>query len=424
MPEQMITCPKCGTKIELTEGLTETIRNSVRADMEAEAAKGQAELVKQQKAVAVKEKQLAEREQEVGEAVEEQLSKERESLKKEALKKAEKEYGAKAKSLEDELEEKTKKLIDAEKKELELLKQQRELEDAKQAVELTVERKLTEERKKLQEEATKRAEDSQQLKLKQKDDLIEAMKNQMADLQRKAELGSQEAQGEALEGQLQDMLSSVFPFDVFEEIKKGAKGADILQTVRNSVGTVCGTILWESKNTKDYQKSWIPKLKKDQQESGADLAVLMSVALPKDIQDFGFREDDDIWLTNYASVVGLSTALRQGLIKVSRERIVSEHRDNFKDLVYDYVTGQDFARRVRSIVDSYSQMQHDLESEKRSMNRIWSKREKQIAVTLDNVTRMHGELEGLASADSILPGIESLLLESIAPEEEEEAGDE
>ena len=417
MSEQMITCPNCGTDIKLTEALTETIKNSLRGDVEAEAAKGQAELLKKQKAINAKEKLLAEREHAVEDAVDELLLSERETIKKEALKKAEKEYGAKAKSLEEELEAKSKKLAKAEKKELNLLKQQRELEEEKEAIALTVERKIGEERKKLQEEASKRAEESQQLKIKEKDDLIETMKNQMADMQRRAELGSQEAQGEALEGQLYDTLSSVFPFDVLEEIKKGAKGADILQTVRNSSGVACGSILWETKNTKDFQKTWVPKLKKDQQNAGADVAVLMSVVLPKGIKDFAFSEEDDIWLTEYGSAVGLATALRQGLIKVSRERNVAEHRGTFKDLVYDYITGQEFARCVRAIVDAYTQMQQDLDSEKRSMNRIWSKREKQIAITLDNVSRMHGELEGLAGANSALTSIESLMLDNIAPEE-------
>lgn len=416
MPEQMIKCPNCGTDIKLTEALTETIKSSLRGDVEAEAAKGQAELLKKQKAIDAKEKALSEREHSVNEAVEEKLLAERESLKKEALLKAEKEYGAKAKSLEEELEAKSKKLVDAEKKELNLLKLQRELEEAKQSVDLEVERKITEERKKLQEEASKRAEESQQLKIKEKDDLIENMKKQMADMQRRAELGSQEAQGEALEGQLLITLRATFPFDVFEEIKKGARGADILQTVKNSSGTVCGTILWETKNTKDFQKTWVPKLKKDQQNAGADVAVLMSMVLPKGIQDFAFIEEDDIWLTEYGTAVGLCTALRQGLIKVSRERNVAEHRGTYKDLVYDYVTGQEFAQSVRAVVDAYSQMQQDLDSEKRSMNRIWSKREKQITATLDNVTRMYGELEGLAGANNTLTSIESLMLENIAPE--------
>ena len=326
--------------------------------------------------------------------------------------------------MDEELQDNRKKLAQAEKKELGLLKQQRELQEAKQSVELEVQRKLAKESKKLQQDALEKAAQAQELKLQAKEDLIESLKKQIAEMHRRAEVGSQEAQGEALEGKLHDVLTAAFPFDSFEEIKKGARGADILQTVRNAGGRSCGHILWEAKNTQHFQKSWVGKLKKDQQAAQADVAVLMSMALPKGVKDFAYSEDNAIWITGYASAIGLCMALRQTLVQVAREKGLVENRDTFKDVVYNYVTGHDFARRVRAIAGAYTQMQHDLEAEKRAMSRIWKKREKQIAVVLDNVAEMHGEIEALAGPGKALPGVETLMLESITPEDIDELLDE
>jgi hypothetical protein len=489
MADEIIACPKCGTKIQLTEALTEAIRDRLRADVETEAAEKRAELNTKHEAVATKEKQLAEREKAMEEAVEQRLREERDALTKAALVRAEKDYGAKAKSLEEELKEKREKLAQAELKELDLLRQQRELNEAKealalemarklseerellrtegakaaeeanaqktlelenelnekrlklkeaqekelallrqqkiledreQALQLEVERTLAVERKKIQEDAVSKVQEDNARKMRVKDDLIEAMKRQVAEVQRRAEVGSQEAQGEALEGQLSGLLSGAFLFDTFEDVKKGARGADIVHKVRNSAGMICGTILWESKNTKQFQKTWIAKLKQDQQDARADVAVLMSTALPEGIKDFAYLEDEGVWVTNYASVLGVCAALRQILIQVNRERIVAKHRDTLKDLVYDYVTGQEFARRVKAVADSYTQMQSDLEAEKLSMIRIWKKREKQISVVLNSVAEIHGELAGLVGTAGTLPTIAPLFLENIAPEDEGE----
>lgn len=416
MPEQIIVCPECKTEIELTAALTETIRNSLLANVKAEAAKGKMELAKLKKTIFEKEKELSEREQSMDGVVEDRLRAERETLTTEAFLKAKNSFGAKAESLETELKEQSQKLIQAGEKELTLLKQQRKLEEAQQTVELEVERKLADASKRFQKEALEKAATAQELKLREKDDLVQSLRAQMADMQRSAEVGSQEAQGEALEGQLQDALEKAFPIDTFDEIKKGVRGADILQTVRNTGGAICGHILWESKNTKQFQKGWLAKLKEDQQSANADVAVLMSVALPEDIKDFAYSEEDSIWITRYLSAVPLCTALRHGLIQVVRENSISKHRGGYKDLVYDYITGQEFARHVRAIADTYAQMKEDLDSEKRSMNRIWSKREKQIAVVFNNVTGMYGNLEGLTGPDNSLPDIAPIMLDTIAAE--------
>ena len=365
MSEQTIKCPKCGAEIPLTEALKDSIRDSLRSEIEATANK-----------------------------------------------KALEQFSAKERVLQEELEEKRKQLSEANKKELELLKKQQELEQAKENIELEVQRKITEERKRISEEASKKAVEEQQLKMREKDDQLTAMKKQIDELKRKAEVGSQERQGEVLEEELKELLERKFPRDDFEDVLKGNRGADIIQVVNSPSGKVCGKILWESKNTKEFSKAWIEKLKKDQAGAGAEFAILMTVAMPREVRDFDYH--NDVWVTNYKCAIGLCTSLRQSLINAARERIIAEGQEGMKDFVYKYVTGPEFGRRIKRIVDAYVQMKADLETEQRSMLRIWKKREKQIAVIIENAAEMRGEIEGLVGGQKALPEIETLSLDSIA----------
>ncbi len=367
MPDQTIKCPKCGTEIPLTEALKNSIRDTLRSEIEAAANE-----------------------------------------------KAQEEFSAKEKILQEELEEKRKQLTEANNKELELRKQQQKLKEEKEAFELTIQRKLDEERKVIAEKAGEKVAEEQQLKMREKDDLIKSMQVQIENLKRRAETGSQEAQGEALEGALQDMLQQTFPFDRIEEVKKGQRGADILQVVRNNTGKECGKILWESKYTKDFQKGWIEKLKKDQQEAGAEIAVITTTTLPKEIKNFGPFEN--IWITNFASAAGLSAALRMGLINAAREKTLTDNRETLKDIIYKYVTGQEFAMQIRAVAEAFIRMQGDLNKEKRAMERVWKSREKQIETVLSNITGIRGSLEGYIG-QKVLPSMETLSLEAIEADE-------
>lgn len=446
MPDQTIKCPNCGTDIELNQALTSQIEDVIRVKYEAEAKKKEQELKKEKavleqqakeleakeqavdeqvakllkaerKKIAERAKELESKEQTIDEQVADKLKAERKKIAEQAKTKILAEQSEQTKALQEELEEKRKQLSEANKKELELRKQQQKLEEEKEAIELTVQRKLDEERKKIVEEAIKKAAEQQQLKMREKDDLVKSLQTKIGDLQRKIEVGSQEAQGEALEEELQELLERTFPYDKFEEIKKGARGADILQVVHNTTGKECGKILWESKNTKDFQKSWIEKLKKDQQQASADIAVIMSIALPKEIDNFGTYES--IWIADYKSAIGLATALRQGLIEVARQKLITTGQDSIKDVLYQYITGQEFIMRIRAVVEAFQRMNDELGKEKRAMTRIWNSREKQIATVIENVAGIHGSIEGLVGNQKALPEIQTLSLESIAEEEEE-----
>ena len=415
MSDQTIRCPKCGTQIPLTEALTGQIEQSIRLTYEAEAAEKAKELDREKTVLKQEAKELEAKRQAIDEQVSEQLKTERKKIAEAEKAKIVAEQGEQTKALEEELREKTKKLQETQKQELELRKQQRQLEQEAKEIKLTVQRQIDEERKKIEEQASREAAEKGQLKLREKDDQLAAMKRQIDELKRKAEVGSQEAQGEALEGALQDVLQQTFPFDAFEEVKKGARGADIIQRVHNRTGKECGTILWESKNTKDFQKPWIEKLKKDQQDANTSIAVIMSVALPKEINSFGIYEG--VWVSDYESVVGLATALRHGLIEVARQKLVTAGRDSVKDVIYEYVTGHEFAMHIKAVVNAFGLMQGQLDKERRAMEKIWKAREKQISTILDNVTGMYGSTEGMVGNQKALPEIETLSLEAIADED-------
>lgn len=382
-----------------------------KLEIEAQAA----EKIKAERAkLAEQEKALLVQKEDIERQIAEKLKAERKNIAEAERQRILEEQSEALTALNEELAANKQKLSEANKKELDLLKKQTELETAQENLELEVQRKLTEERKKIAEEAGQKATEQQMLKLREKDDQLDSMRRQIEDLRRKAELGSQEAQGEALEGELKEYLERSFPYDRFTEVKKGARGADVVQTVCNNSGSECGIILWESKNTKDFQKGWIAKLKGDQQDAKADIAVLMSMAMPAGVRGFGLYEG--IWVTEYASAVGLATALRQGLIDASRQKSIAAGRDTIKDVIYNYITSQEFALHIRAVVSAYKQMKDDLEAEKRAMTKIWSKRDKQITTVLENVSGMYGSIEGIVGSQKALPGIDVLELDGAGEE--------
>ena len=418
MADQKIKCPECGAEIELNQALTSQIEQSIKAKYETEAAQKEKDYQAKLKEIQQQTKELEAKGLAIDQQVAEQLKTKSKEIAETERKKIIAEQSEQTKALEEELGEKNKKLKEFQKQELELRTQQRKLREEKEAFELEAVRKLDEERKEIAEEAGRKAAEEHMLKDREKDDKIAALTKNIGELKRKAEVGSQEAQGEALEQELQEYLERTFPYDKFEEVKKGARGADILQIVHNQTGKECGKILWESKNTKDFQKSWIEKFKKDQQEAKADIAVIMSVVLPAGIDSFDMYEG--VWVTDYKSLKGLATALRQGLIEVARQKLITTGQDSIKDVLFQYITGQEFIMRIRAVVEAFQRMNDDLGKEKRAMIRIWNSREKQINTVIENVAGLHGSIEGLVGGQKALPEIETLSLDAIAEENEEE----
>jgi len=368
--KETIKCPECGEVIELSEAISHDIEIRLKQQYENK------------------------------------IEKTKKSIEEKAKKEVQESLNIKISDLNEQLEEKTKNLKEAQKQELELRKRQRELVEKEEKLELELSRKIDAERQKIIQKTSKEFEETHRLKDAEKDKQLDDMKRQIDELKRKAEQGSQQMQGEVLELELEESLKEEFPFDVIEPVAKGVKGGDIIQTVKTQSGRICGKILWETKRTKNWSESWIQKLKDDQRDAKADLAILASESLPKGLQHF--RLMSGVWVTDILSAVSLALALRVVLIQVARERVTQVGKKEKMELAYNYLTGQEFRNRVEAIVESFTAMKMDLEAERRAMLKIWAKREKQMERVISNAAGMHGDLQEIAG--SSLPAIKMLEL--------------
>ena len=209
-------------------------------------------------------------------------------------------------------------------------------------------RKLDAEREKLKEEIEKRLNEQHRFKDLEKEKLIEAMKNQIEELKRKAEQGSQQLQGEVLEIELEELLNKNFPYDTIMPVPKGLRGADVIQNVCTPSGQQCGTIIWESKRTKAWSDAWIDKLKEDQREAKSDIAVIVSIALPKDMTGIG--QINGVWVTDFTLAIGLAEALRVTLIEVAKTKTSAEGKSSKMEMLYEYLSGPEFRQQIEGIV--------------------------------------------------------------------------
>ena len=370
-----IKCPKCGAEIEVSEALTHQIEEQVLVSLESKH-KADIENVKKQA------------EEDGG---------------KKALEKFESQLTTLQKEKDDE-RERNKKLtgqID------ELLGEVGKLREKDDDREIEMKRKLMEAEEKIRIDVRKKAEEEHQLKDLEKDNkLTEALK-QIEELKTKMQQGSQQSQGETLELELESKLKAEFPTDVITEVKKGQRGADISQEVIDKLGRSCGIILWESKNAQ-WSDSWIAKLKEDQRQAKTDLAVLVSVNLPKGIESFSYK--DGVWIASWKHFLPLSWALRFNLVSLYHERQSSEGKDDKMKVLYQYLTGPEFKHRVEGIIEAFSNLQEEMEKEKRYFNVKWARQEKEIRKVIDHTHGMYGDLQGVIGKS--LPEIKSLELES------------
>jgi hypothetical protein len=236
-------------------------------------------------------------------------------------------------------------------------------------------------------------------------------------MNRKLHQGSMQTQGEVLELALEELLAQKFPLDEIVPVPKGISGADIIQKVFTSNKQPTGIIAWESKRTKAWTEDWVTKLKDDGAKVKANICVLVSEILPKEIPNFGIY--NGIWVCNFSSIVGLASALRDQLIYSHKIIIANRGKDEKKDILYDYLTSHTFAERVRSSIETFMNMKKSLEIEKNAMNKLWASRETQIMRFEKNISAMFGEIEGIAGSE--LPTVGILELESAALDNTPEA---
>lgn len=293
--------------------------------------------------------------------------------------------------------------------ELDLRKKTRELEEKEKNLELEKERQIDEERKKIREKTEFEMSEKYHLKEKEKDSIIESLKKSLEDAQRKATQGSQQLQGEVLELELEEVLRREFPIDGIEEVSKGKFGADVIQIVKDNLGRECGKIIWESKRTRNFEEGWIEKLKEDCREAKADCAILVSTVLPKDIRVFGQKKG--VYITSFECLVEVASVLRESLITLSNMKALTVGKNERIESLYKYITSSEFAQKIESMMETYIQMQQELEAEKNAIQKIWAKREARIGKLKNNTIQIHGSLSGLI--DSPMPEVKSLSFSSL-----------
>lgn len=410
MADQTIICPNCNYEIKLTEAISAPIVEKLRRQFEADARKQSEDLARRERAIAEGAAELEKAKEDIDARVAEQVKAERGRVAKEEAKRVAETLATEMADLRHQLEEKGKKLDEAQKNELDLRKQRRALEERQRQMQLEIDRKLDEERKRIREAAQEELAEEHRLKEAEKEQQLAAMRKQIDDLKRKAEQGSQQMQGEVLELELETLLATWFPADTIEPVSKGVHGGDVLQHVHDGNGNACGTIIWESKRTKAWSDGWLPKLRDDQREAQAELAALVTVAMPREVTTFALI--DGVWVTGGACIVGLATALRMSLIEAHTVRQAQQGRQGKMEVLYAYLAGPQFRQRVEAIFESFSVLRDDLEQEKRALQRIWAKREKQIDRVLTNTVGLHGDVAGIIGGS--LPEIEAIELRALA----------
>jgi hypothetical protein len=318
--------------------------------------------------------------------------------------------------LEQLLKERDEKLAAAQKAQAELIRKQRELDDAKRELELTIEKRVQADLENARQKARNEAEEELKLRVLEKDQTITAMQRQIEELKRRAEQGSQQLQGEVQELELEGLLSVKFPRDTIRPVPKGEFGGDVLQRVFGPTGQPCGTILWECKRTKNWSDGWLPKLREDQRTAKAEIAVLVSAVLPKEVETFGFL--GDIWIAHPKVALPVALALRQTLIEAAAARQAADGQQTKMEMVYQYLTGPRFRQRIQAIVEAFSSMKDDLDREKKAITRQWAKREEQIDRVMHATVGMYGDLQGIAGRN--LQEIEGLEFQGMLDFQSEE----
>lgn len=390
MPLTTVTCPKCNHQFSIDEALSHQLEEQIKQQLSKQS-----------------EEEITELKKKLNLQAEEWKKEQQEKLQKqvaEEAKKAASQSEQELKLLKEENERKAKQLADAREMELKLRQERNQLEDEKKNIKLELQRQLDEERKKIEESMAQRMLDEHKLKDAEKEKQINDLKTRIEELQMKANLTSQQLQGEVQELELEQTLKVEFPLDDVVPVPKGINGADVIQTVYDQTGRVCGSIIWESKRTKNWDKEWIQKLKDDTRNAKADVAILVTAAMPDDIKTFGNKEG--ILVTNTDSFLGVAKLVRQKIIELCLAKLSSVGQSEKMEILYNYLRGNEFKQRVDAIVEAFSAMKSDLDKEKLIFTKMWAKREKQIQRAVDNMFGMHGDLHGLMGA--ALPEIESI----------------
>jgi len=405
-----ITCPNCKHQFVMEDAFAADIEKEMRGKMETEWRKRMEGLQAEKQQLVQQRQQIEQQKQ----AQEEELNKRllfekekmQESLSDNIRKNLSADFENQLRMLQQTNQEQEEKLREARRQELDFLRKEQELRNKEEALEISTQRKILEARNQLTEvirkeesERSQLRESEFQLRMREMEKQLEDQRKLAEEMKRRAEQGSMQLQGEVQELVLEEMLRAAFPFDEVLEVGKGVRGADCIQTIRNQFGQDCGKIIYESKRTKDFSKEWVEKLKADMRSQGADVAILVTQTMPKDMDRFGDR--DGIWICTFTEVKALAMVLRDGVMKVAGALKSQENKGDKMHMLYNYLTSSEFAEQWKAIREGFQAMRLSIQKEREAMEKLWKAREKQLEKVLLNAAHIKGSVEGIAGSDSV-----------------------
>lgn len=405
-----IKCPNCGHEFDIENVLSAELEQKYQKEFQEKLNSSLQNIEEEKKRLAEEQKQFEEKRKRENEIFAQKLAQEKLRITTEVQETVKKdianEYENRLKLLQEADKEKEEKLKEARKKELEFLQKEQALKTKEEELELSLQRQLIEEREKLKEQLSKEEaekisikEQEYQLRMKEMEKQIEDQKKLVEEMRRKSEQGSMQLQGEVQELMLESLLQTTFPFDKIEEVGKGVRGADCIQTVRNQFGNEAGKIIYESKRTKDFANDWIEKLKTDMRNLGADVAVIVTQTLPKDMDRFG--EKDGVYICTFNEVRSVALLLRNALLKIADAKKSQENKGDKMVMLYDYLIGSEFSEQWKAIREGFMTMKLSIQKERDAMEKLWKAREKQLEKVLLNAAHIKGSIEGIAGADAV-----------------------
>jgi hypothetical protein len=381
----MIKCPKCGNEFEPNE----SIRDQIKKELNQKAIEWQKR-----------------KDEEFQLKMDEEKKRIQQQLEENIRRSISLDYENQLRLLSQTNKDNEEKLKEARQQQLELFKKEQELKNREAELELSVQKKLQLERerlsveiRKLEEQRIATIETEYRLRMKEMEERLEAQRKLAEEMRRKAEQGSMQLQGEAQELALEEMLQTAFPFDLILEVGKGVRGADCIQIVRSNFGQECGKIIYESKRTNAFANEWVEKLKADMRSQGAEIAVIVTKTMPKDMDCFGIK--DGVWVCDFSEVKALASVLREGVIRVFNTAKSNENKGDKMHLLYGYLTSSEFAEQWKAIREGFLAMKLSIQRERESMERLWKAREKQLEKVLLNAAHVRGSIEGIAGMDAV-----------------------
>ncbi|WP_301006271.1 MULTISPECIES: DUF2130 domain-containing protein [Helicobacter] len=396
--ENSIKCPNCGKQIDVQAIVYHQIEQKIyqenlesKKQFETEIAQKRKEYKQAFEALQAEQESLQEK---VQQATKESLKQERQKLQESLKQEFAQEYQEALKTMQKELEEKSNQVRELNLSKAEIEKLKREKGEIESKIKAQEQERLAQEMASFKEKLHKEIESQNELRFREKEQQLEGLKKQLQEAQRKVEIGSQQLQGEVQELAIEEYLQVQFPLDDIVEIKKGAHGGDCMQIVHTREIPNCGKIYYESKRTKEFQRAWIEKFKADMRKENADVGVIVSQTMPKELERMGLL--DGVWICTFEEFKALCAVLREGVIRVQIAQKSQENKQDKMGLLYQYLTSSEFKMQIEAIVEGFTQMQSDLDSEKRAMQRLWKQREKQIQKVLENTIDMYGSIKGIA----------------------------